>query len=127
MCEKFICDKCDLLEHKDHSKESFYLPSNYELLLSNFSSFKSKLEHQQEQNISNFETKIKDLNVNIMKFFQTEEQRVEKQSNELIEFVIQLKNQNKGLISKYSQKFDENFKEILNEYKEFKELLTLCK
>lgn len=127
MCEKFICDKCDLLEHKDHSKESFYLPSNYELLLSNFSSFKSKLEHQQEQNISNFETKIKDLNVNIMKFFQTEEQRVEKQSNELIEFVIQLKNQNKDLISKYSQKFDENFKEILNEYKEFKELLTLCK
>ena len=126
MCEKFICDKCDLLEHKDHNKESFYLPSNYESLLSNFSTFRIKLQQQQEYSLSDFDSKIKILTNNILKFFQTEEQRVEKQTKELIDAIILLKNQNKDLISKYSQKFVENLNDISKQYKDFNETLTLC-
>ena len=126
VCEKFICDKCELLEHKDHSKESFYLPSNFESLLSHFSSFRVKLQQQQDQSLPDFENKINELNSNISKFFLTEEQRVEKYTKDLIESIITLKEQNKELILKYNQKFEDSLKNVLKEYYVFKETLTLC-
>ena len=95
-------------------------------MLSNFSSFRIKLQKQQEQTLFEFENKIKDLTSNILKFFQNEEQRVDKFSQELIDSIIMLKNQNKELITKYSQKFEDSMKDILNEFTEFKETLTLC-
>jgi len=127
ICEKFICDKCDLLEHKDHSKESFFLPSNYESLLSHFSYFRVKLQQQQEQTLYDFEKKISELNINISKFFLTEEQRVEKFTKDLIDTIINLKEQNRELILKYNQKFEDSLKDVLKEYIVFKDQLTLCK
>lgn len=116
-----------MIEHKDHSKESFFLPSNYESLLSHFSYFRVKLQQQQEQTLYDFEKRINDLNISISKFFLTEEQRVEKFTKDLIDTIINLKEQNRELILKYNQKFEDSLKDVLKEYNVFKDQLTLCK
>lgn len=126
MCEKFICDKCDVIEHKDHSKESFSIPSKYKNLLDNLSLFASTLNEQKDQNIINFAERIKELKIKIDMFFHTECERIEKICNELNASVINLKNQNLELIRKYQQKFADNLMEVEKQYFEFNQNLVNC-
>jgi hypothetical protein len=86
-----------------------------------------KLQQQQDQTLYEFENRINELGSNISKFFLTEEQRVDKFTKDLIDSIMMLKEQNKDLILKYNQKFEDSLKNVLKEYYLFKETLTLCK
>jgi len=126
-CNEVICDKCELLNHKDHEREQLNLQNNDNFLVKIMQNFLEKIKNSNDGKFKDFNGKVDEIESLVESFFEAEIKKVERLTGEVVDLLQNLILKIQRLISMYKMKFKEQFNSIKGDYKKFCTELENCK